>query len=71
MEADRVHWTLTEAKRVRHVNWVQRAPKRHEWRAWSDPVGKGISRTLGSSEGVVGQTEALKGLERFFGVKRT
>ena len=70
VEADRVHWTLGEAKRVRHIDWVQHAPKRHEWRAWSDPVGKGVSRTLDSSKGVVGQNEALKGLERFFGAKR-
>lgn len=71
VEQDRVHWTLSEAKRMRHVEWVQHSPKKHEWRAWSEPVGKGIIRTLDSSGGVVGRGDAMKGLERFFGVKRT
>jgi len=62
----RISWTLGLGTRVRHVEWIIHSPRRHEWRAWSDPVGPGRTKTLGGSVGEVGRLVAIRQLERYF-----
>lgn len=63
-----VVWTR-EAKGRRHiVRWQRHTPRKHEWSAWTEPLGAGIKRTVGGSNGYVGSGEAAKQLEAFFAV---
>lgn len=64
--ADRVFWTLDCGGRVRHVEWDWESARRHRWRAWSDPVGRGRSKTLGGSEGFISRRDAVRQLEHYF-----
>lgn len=60
-----VRWERQRKNRTQRVEWM-RDGRKHEWRAWSDPVGKGQSKKLSDSGGVVSRAEAVKGLEDFF-----
>ena len=64
--SDRISWKLDCGNRVRHVVWDKHSSRRHEWRAWSDPVGTGRSMTLSGSGGEVSRREAERQLERYF-----
>ena len=56
-----------EAKGRRHiVRWQRHSPRKHEWSAWTEPLGAGIKRTVAGSNGVVGSGDAVKQLEAFF-----
>ena len=66
--AAEVAWTR-EAKGRRHlVRWQRHSPRKHEWSAWTEPLGAGIKRTVAGSNGVIGSGEAVKQLEAFFAV---
>jgi serine/threonine-protein kinase len=62
----RVEWVRTAKGRRISVQWDRLAPQRHEWRAWSEPIGAGRRATLGGSKGVVRKNEAIRELEQFF-----
>lgn len=64
---DLVLWTRMVGLRMLHVVWHRHSARRHEWEAWSDPIGNGRRRSLGTSGGVVGCRKAVQGLEAFFG----
>lgn len=66
VESGRIHWTLPCGARVRHMEWRWHSPRRHEWSAWSEPVGAGRRMTLSGSEGQVSRREAVRQLERYF-----
>jgi eukaryotic-like serine/threonine-protein kinase len=47
-----VHWTYADNKRKYFVTWDETQPNIYDWSAWSEPVGKGNKRSLGSSSGI-------------------
>ncbi|MBV5256968.1 serine/threonine protein kinase [Synechococcus moorigangaii CMS01] len=61
-----IHWQQLRSGRRIRVEWERLSERRHNWRAWSEPVGAGRSKTLGGSSGVVGRRDAEAGLRRFF-----
>lgn len=61
-----VRWQRTVRQRRQVVEWVWHSPRRHEWAAWSEPLGKGRRMTLGGSNGIIGGTQAVKSLEALF-----
>jgi serine/threonine-protein kinase len=65
----RVHWERQAKGRRIIVQWDRLAPRRHEWRAWSEPLGStGRKMRLGGSHGVIGSAQATKELQVFFGI---
>lgn len=64
---DLVKWDRIKGQRRIRVEWERISPRKHQWRAWSEPLGSGRSMSLDSSGGVVGQVQALTGLRTFFG----
>jgi serine/threonine protein kinase len=64
---DVIKWRRTKGQRRISVDWERISPRKHRWRAWSDPMGSGRTMSLDSSDGVVGQVEAVAGLRTFFG----
>ena len=64
-----VHWEQVVGNRLRVVEWTEHSPRKHEWKAWSQPVGTtGRPMTLGGSTGVVSKSQAIRELEQFFDV---
>ena len=63
----RVRWGLKGKTRVNVVEWTRHSDRRHEWAAWSEPLGKGRKMTLGGSSGIMGKTQTLAALETYFG----
>ena len=64
-----VRWEQLVGKRRRLVEWIEHSQHKHEWRAWSEPLGKvGRPMTLDGSGGVVSRSKAVQGLEAFFNV---
>jgi len=62
-----VRWELTNGDRKKIVEWTRHSPRKHEWKAWSEPVGKaGKCKTLSKSDGVIGQNQVLRELDAFF-----
>ncbi|MBB4642607.1 serine/threonine-protein kinase [Rhizorhapis suberifaciens] len=64
---DLIRWEKTKGARRVVVEWRRISPRKNEWEAWSEPIGKGRNKRLAGSGGVVGRTAAVKGLEAFFG----
>lgn len=63
----RIQWTRIAKGRKILVQWDRLAPRRHEWRAWSEPLGSGGRKaTLSGSNGVVSKAQAIRELEEFF-----
>lgn len=63
--SDLIRWERRRGTRRIVVEWC-REHRNHSWRAWSEPIGKGNTRTLDGSNGVVSKKDAIKGLEGFF-----
>lgn len=63
---DLVSWSRTVGKRLQKVEWRTHSARKHEWTAWSEPLGAGQNRTLAGSDGIVGRTDCLKQLRSFF-----
>ena len=61
-----VSWARRTATRQVEVLWTEHSPRRHEWRAWSEPLGMGKSRALGGSQGTVGFADLRRQLGVFF-----
>lgn len=66
--ADLVRWEQIKGKRRVVVEWKRLSPRKHEWEAWSEPVGKGQNKRLAGSGGVVSGSDAVRGLEAYFDV---
>jgi serine/threonine protein kinase len=61
-----IRWSrVTRARRFFAV-LESHSARRHEWHAWSEPIGAGNRRSLGRSAGIVGYGEAEHGLRAFF-----
>lgn len=61
---EKVRWELAVGNRRKVVEW-KRVPRRNEWTAWSEPLGKGQKRTLGGSGGIVPASTAIRQLDDF------
>lgn len=64
--ADLVRWQQVKGARRQVVEWQHHSPRRHEWEARSEPIGRGQTKRLAGSTGIVSRSVALKGLESFF-----
>lgn len=64
--SDLVRWELRSLKRLNVVEWNLHAERKHEWKAWSQPVGEGRNKTLGHSERVIGRQQVERELETYF-----
>jgi serine/threonine-protein kinase len=65
---DLIRWEQTTMTRRIAVEWKRYSPRKHEWTAWSEPLGNGRTMTLRRSNGIVGSLEAIAGLEAYFGI---
>jgi serine/threonine protein kinase len=62
-----VSWSRRQGTRMQKAEWICHSPRKHEWRAWSEPAtGTGRLRSLGASAGQVGASACLKQLKKFF-----
>ncbi len=61
-----VRWERVNKRRRVMVEWHRYSPRKHEWVAWSEPLGEGRKRELSSSQGIVGGAQASRELTRFF-----
>jgi serine/threonine-protein kinase len=65
----KVTWQQQTGTRKISVEWVEHSPKRHEWKAWSEPLATGRPRTLGGSQGRIGLAAVERELEAFFAMR--
>jgi serine/threonine protein kinase len=63
---DEVLWKKIAKARKHFVLWTRHSPRKHEWAAWTEPVGAGNRRAIDGSNGIVSGTEAIRQLEAFF-----
>lgn len=63
---DLVRWELPAPKRTKVVEWKLLSERRHEWRAWSQPLGAGRVMSLAQSTGVIGRRQVDRELEAYF-----
>ncbi|MEK1950564.1 serine/threonine-protein kinase [Pseudomonas sp. YNh] len=63
---DLVRWELPAPKRTKVVEWKLHSERRHEWKAWSQPLGAGRVMTLKQSPGVIGRKQVDRELESYF-----
>jgi serine/threonine protein kinase len=63
---DLIAWSRQKKKRVQKVEWVRHSPRKHEWWAWTEPVGQGRQKKMGGSEGKVGKTTCVNELKACF-----
>jgi serine/threonine-protein kinase len=61
-----VKWEQIKGKRRILVEWKRHSPRKHEWRAVSEPIGAGQKKTLGTSDGIIAGGKAVRELEAFF-----
>lgn len=62
-----VRWEKTSPKRVSVVEWRLHSERRHEWKAWSQPLGVvGRTKSLAKSDGIIGRVDLNRQLESYF-----
>lgn len=61
-----IEWWHTGQRRKTNVIWTRHSARRHEWRAWSEPLSSGNNRNLGGSNGIISKSDAVAQLEEFF-----
>lgn len=61
-----VRWEQKSKTRLNVVEWKRHALRKHEWSAWSEPLGKGRRKTLGGSDGIIGGRQCIAELENQF-----
>jgi serine/threonine-protein kinase len=61
-----IRWEQLSKTRRNVVEWKRHSQRRHEWSAWSEPLGKGRKMTLGGSGAIIGSRQAIAELERYF-----
>lgn len=65
--SDLIRWEQISAKRRKVVEWSRHSPRKHEWKAWSEPLGQvGRKMSLGGSDGIVNKAQVIKELDAFF-----
>jgi eukaryotic-like serine/threonine-protein kinase len=63
-----IRWEQASTERRKIVEWSRLSPRKHEWKAWSEPIGKaGRKMSLGGSCGIIPKAQAIKELETYFG----
>jgi len=70
VEDDRIHWSRTARARRHQVEWSTQSARRHEWRAWTEPLAQGRPRRAGGSTAVLGGRACASELSRFFAEAR-
>lgn len=68
VDGTQVRWQRQQGGRTIRVEWNRNSLRKHDWRAWSEPINTGRVRTLGGSNGQVGLRTATKALEGFFSI---
>ncbi|SDS62425.1 serine/threonine-protein kinase [Pseudomonas rustica] len=63
---DLVRWERLNNTRRIIVEWYRHGQRKHEWKAWSEPLDAGRVKTLGGSAGVIGRSKAIRELESYF-----
>ncbi|MDN7560318.1 serine/threonine-protein kinase [Burkholderia orbicola] len=64
-----VRWEQVNGNRLRIVEWTEHSSRKHEWNAWSQPIGTmGRSMTLGASTGLTSKRQVIRELEHFFDI---
>lgn len=67
VDVDSVRWELATGERLKVVTWSWQSPRKHEWAAWSEPLGTtGRKRSLGGCSAPQGLNKTLEELEAFF-----
>lgn len=66
VDGQQVRWHRQQGTRIIRAEWNRNSRRRHDWRAWSEPIGAGRPRSLAGSNGQVGSQVAVRGLESFF-----
>lgn len=67
VNANSVRWELTAGARLKVVEWSWQSPRKHNWSAWSEPLGStGRKKTLGGCATPQGARQTIKELEEFF-----
>jgi len=64
VDNDKVRWERRSETRLNVVEWT-RTPRNNSWVAWSEPLAKGIKKTLGGSKGTVSASQAISELQRY------
>ncbi|MBC7987941.1 MAG: serine/threonine protein kinase [Sphingomonadaceae bacterium] len=60
--SDRVDWQRLSGSRRVFAEWERLSERKHKWRVWSEPIGKGRSRNLGGSNVSTSRRDAEEGL---------
>ena len=63
---DVIAWSRQQQKRIHKVEWIRHSARKHEWRAWTEPVGNGRQKAMGGSSGRIGGTSCLSELKAYF-----
>ncbi|MCX2864295.1 serine/threonine-protein kinase [Paucibacter sp. PLA-PC-4] len=62
----KVMWEQRLGDRRRLVEWTEHSARKHEWKAWSEPVGRpGRNMTLGGSATSIPKAQLMRELEAF------
>jgi serine/threonine-protein kinase len=61
-----VRWERQTKGRRMIVVWTKHSARRHEWKAWSEPIGAGRLRFLGGSAKMIGYADVQRQLQDFF-----
>lgn len=66
VEPNLVRWEHPSKTRRKVVEWKRHSQRKHEWSAWSEPLGEGRKMTLGGSSKIIGGGKTIAELERYF-----
>ncbi|WP_447932610.1 serine/threonine-protein kinase [Sphingopyxis fribergensis] len=61
-----VRWEQIKGNRRIVVEWHRHSPRKHEWQAWSEPIGVGQKKRLAGSHGIIGSAQAFRELDKYF-----
>lgn len=65
---DLIHWEQRGRQRLNVVEWMRHSERKHEWVAWSEPLGIGRKKRLAGSNGIISKRQVVAELERYFAV---
>lgn len=66
VSSELIRWEKRSPKRLNVVEWKIHSPRRHEWEAWSEPLGEGRRKRLEGSTEVIGRNQVERELESYF-----
>lgn len=62
-----IRWEQRLGARLRVVEWTRHSAHKHEWKAWSEPLGTtGRKKSLAGSTSQISKRQTIKELEAFF-----